>query len=933
MTERPRPTGTIAFLFTDIEGSTRSWQAHGALMGAAVARHDELLRAAIETHDGHVFKTVGDAFCAVFETTAQALAAAVEAQRALAGESWVGIEAIRARMAIHVGVAEERESDYFGPAVNRVARLLSAGYGGQVLLSLPASELAHESLPPGIALRDLGEHRLKDLDRAEHVFQLIVPELPNEFAPLKTVDARPNNLPLELTPFIGRTVEIEKVKTLLLKPEVRLLTLTGPGGIGKSRLALQAVADLIDEFHDGAFFIPLAPITDPDLVVQAIAEGLSIREIAGQLLINAVRDHLRPLNLVLLLDNFEQVLDAAKLLPPLLRECPKLKIVVTSRSVLRVTGEHEIAVPTLALPFAGRNGAMTADTAMSSDAVRLFVSRARSVKADFDATDENARAIVEICQRLDGLPLAIELAAARIRMLTPQAMLPRLLSRLKLLTGGGRDLPERQQTLRGAIAWSFDLLPSEQQTLLARMSVFSRGATFESAEAVCSGVELMDVAGAPELGDLELPEVDIFDGIESLVGHSLLRQDEDGDAVRYAMLETIREFGLEKLESLGESEPVRNRHALHFMSIAEQASEDLNGAKQTDALRQIDAEIDNLRNALGWSNERGLTELALRLGRSLDGYWRSRGLLSEGRNWLERVLALGDAGDGTLRAKVLNNLGNLANDLGDYRLAQSSYEESLAVWRARNDRRAVAVVLSNLGQVAATLGDYDSARELQAESLAIEQELGDKHGISFSLHNLGVVAHHGGDLDAARRYHEEALAIRKSIGDSGATAYSTCALAHVIHDQGDDEKAGSLFRDGIDHFRRSGDRVGLAFALSGFAESSGDDLSAGEHFVEALTLYQEIGPQQSASCLEEVAALAADRGHTERAIRLIAAAAAVRDQIGEPTPPVLRSERQAVVDRLRADVGDESFAALWNEGSLLDASAAIKEAIAEASQH
>ena len=623
----PRPTGTVTFLFTDIEGSTTRWEHQRQAMQAALARHDTILREAIEAHGGHVFKTVGDAFYAVFSTAPDAVDAALQAQALLQRESWDEmLGPLRVRMAVHTGAAEERDGDYFGPPLNRVARLLSAGHGGQILLSTVSQELVRDQLPAGAELLDLHEHRLKDLIRPEHVYQLMAAGLPHDFPPLKTLDHLPNNLPLQRAPFIGRERELEALKVLLQRPDVGLLTLLGVGGTGKTRLALQVAADLLDSFPDGAWFVNLAPITDPALVVPTIAATLSVTESGSQPLVETLKHYLRDKQLLLVLDNVEQVIAAADDLARLLGVAAKVKVLATSRVALRLYNEQEFPVPALALPDLKRLPPI--ERLSQYEAVRLFIQRAQAVKPDFQITRANAPAVAEICVQLDGLPLAIELAAARTKLLTPQAMLQRLSNRLSLLTGGARDLPARQQTLRAAIDWSYSLLDPAEQTLFAQLAVFVGGCALGAVEAVCNAE-----------GELQ---IDPFDGLASLLDKSLLRQEEGTqDESRFVMLETIREYAHERLEATHNAEGLRQRHAQYFLELAKTAAPEVQGPQSAEWLERLECEHGNLRAALRWTLERSEAERALEFSGALGHFWLLRGHIDEGRRWVEAALVKG----------------------------------------------------------------------------------------------------------------------------------------------------------------------------------------------------------------------------------------------------------------------------------------------------
>lgn len=869
---RALPSGTVTFLFTDIEGSTRLWEERPQAMWGALARHDAILGMAIQAHGGHAFKTVGDAFYAAFALPTDALEAALAMQRTLRDEAWPETGPLRVRAALHTGAAEHRDNDYFGQPLNRVARLLAAGHGGQVLLSLSTAELVRDALPPGTLLRDLGERRLKDLQRPERVFQLIAPPLPADFPPLRTLDSRINNLPTQATPLLGREEEARSAGDLLARPDVRLVTLTGPGGTGKTRLGLQVAADVLHDFADGVFFVALAAVRETALALPTTAKVLGVREVAGRPIFETLSEHLRTRQLLLVLDNFEQVVEAALEVSELIAACPRLKVLVSSRVPLRVYGERELAVPPLPLP--DPRHASSAERLSQYAAVRLFVERAQAVKADFALDDANAPAVAEICARLDGLPLAIELAAARIRLLTPQAMIARLEHRLAFLTGGARDLPARQQTLRGAMAWSYELLEEGERRLFWQLGVFAGGWTIEAAEAIAG------------------EEVEVLGGLESLVAKSLARQDADMEGEpRFQMLETIREYALEQLGQSGEADEVRRRHATYFLALAEQAEPELRGAQQAAWLDRCDREHDNLRAALRWSLESGHAELGLRLGGALRLWWFTRGYLSEGRRRLTELLAVPAAAATPARAKALHTLGMLESAQGDRDAAPRHYEESLAIRREQGDRFGSAVVLENLGELHEGKGDLAAARPLYEQSLALVREVGDGLGIAWVLCSLGRVASLQRDWTAARSLLDEAHARLRAANDPRGVMSVLHALANVAHEQATYAEARTLLG-------------------------------------QALAIAQELGsPTGVSDTLEGFAAVAVAEGRLERAVRLSAAGAALRDAIQAQPSPAERDRAERRLEPARRALDESTATRAWAEGTAMGLDQAVAYAL------
>jgi predicted ATPase/class 3 adenylate cyclase/Flp pilus assembly protein TadD len=862
------PTGTVTFLFTDIEGSTKLWERDPEAMRVALAQHDSVLRAAIEAHNGHVFKTVGDAFCAAFATAADALNAALDAHLTLAMRDWSGIEPIRVRMGLHTGVAEERDNDYFGQTLNRVARLQGIGHGQQTLLSQATYELVHGCLPPETALIDLGHHRLKDLAAPERVWQVIHPQLPAEFPALRSLNLLSTNLPQQLTSFIGREKELAEIKDLLGK--TRLLTLTGSGGTGKTRLSLQASADVLEQYPDGVWIVELAPLADPTLIPQAVAEVLNLRESPGDTITKTLLRFLKARAMLLVLDNCEHLLEAsARLIDSILKSCPQIRVLVSSREALGIAGEIAYRLPSLSVP--NPREPQTPQNLVRHEAVRLFIERATAANPAFALTSQNAQALASVCYRLDGIPLAIELAASRVRAMPLDQIESRLDSRFRLLTGGSRTALPRQQTLRALIDWSYDLLNDSEKAVLCRLSVFAGGWTLEGAEAVCVGEGIEDW--------------EVLDLLTSLVDKSLVNYEDWEPSGRYRMLETVRQYARDRLMERGESIAVRQRHQDYFLAWAEAATLKLTGADQAEWLHRLEIEHENLRAGLDWSlSEMGDVQ-SLRFCKAVQRFWWMRGHLTEGREWSERALSQPALPDWNLeRANVLNGTGVIAWMQGDFASARAYHEQSLALYRQIGDSKGTGDALNGLGIVLCAQGDYTSALTCYQESLAIKRELGDR-SITDTLGNLGVVAFARSDYGSARAYYEESLALQRQREDRRGIALSLNGLGVVADEQGEYDSARAYHEESLAIRRELGDRRGIAWSLNNLgagADARGDYVAARNYHEESLAIRREIGDQSGITwSLHGLAVVAYEMGDFDAALTYNTESMALRKEIGD----------------------------------------------------
>ena len=961
-TDPPRDTLTLlaAAIVQPRTGPARSTDA----MRRAAERVHALVTQLGERGGGTDWRSHGSGRFLAFRTARDALAAALELRLALDAEDWRALglsEPLEIGMALHTGGVEGGSGpDHASPVAHRLESLLAIAHGGQVLLSGVTERLVTDGLPEDIQLRDLGQHRLKDLMAPERVFQLMHPALSADFPPLASLERRANNLPIQLTSLIGRAEELERVAAMLTQEGDRLVTLTGPGGTGKTRLGVQVAAEVAGHFDDGVWFVSLAALMSPELVIPTIAEALGLRTTGSASIGDLLAEHLRERHTLLVLDNFEHLTDAATDVAGLL-EAHGVSLLVTSRSPLRLRGEREVPIPPMQLPR--RTPPPTTEQLSQYSAVQLFIERARAVRPSFTVTKENAPAVAEICYRLDGLPLAIELAAARIKLLSPEALLSRLEQRLPLLTGGARDLPKRQQTLRQTIQWSYDLLSPDEARVFRLLSVFAGGFTLELVESVWSRLATDEDAAANIAGSP-------LEQVAALVDESLVRQRElDDGETRFDLLLTIREFAGEMLDRVGEGHAVRRAHAAVLAELTVAALPELNGPNQAMWYRRLDLEHDNVRAALMWTIESGDAALATELAALLWKFWWVRGHQVEGGRWLQRVLAV-PGSEGTIsHARCLLGAAWLAESGGDYDTCAPLYEQALAAAREIGDSPLLGETLNAIGTFRRDLGDYETAKQLHREALGLFEAPGQERDLARTLYNIGAIHYFLGELEESDVYVTRSLAILRTLGDDRSVGVAVGLLGAIAAGRLDYERARQFHQESVDAARRLGDPIVTAVGLSNLGEVSmhlGDLDHAMAQQREALELAEQIGSRRHAALvhlqigliyqlegdvgaavreltdgiavlwelralsyltgpLEKLAELVTACGDPIQAARFLGAATALRTSLGEQAPPMIEQERAQAIEVTRAAASDEAFAAAFAEGEAAPLEAIIGE--------
>lgn len=891
------PQGLVTFLFTDIEGSTTRWEQYPERMRVAVARHDALLSEIMGIHHGYVFKTVGDAFYVAFASARKALSAALAAQQALLAEPWSEeLCPFQVRMALHSGEAEWRDHDYFGPPLNRVARILSTGHGGQILMSQATLTLVHDHLPEGATYQDLGKHRLKDLPHPVPIFQLTSEGLPVRFPPLKSLNLHHHNLPAQALPCVGREQDLATLHTILLRSDVRLISVTGPGGIGKTRLALHLAHSVLDHFSGGIWWVELADLHNTEALLPAVFQAIDPSEMTHQLTLEQLKDRLRGETL-LILDSAEQVNDVRSFISMVLNLCPQLKMLVASRSALHMRQEYEHPLEPLAVPETRQK--LPPEALLHFGAVALFVQQAQIAQAHFSLNRSNASIVVQICKRLDGFPLAIELAAAHLKILSVQQLLKRLSSQMPLLTQN-----KTNQMLHRVIEWSYNLLNAQEKEVLNQLVIFRGTFIFDAVETI----------------GLLAEDIDLFDSLKSLINKSLVRQLAGvNDDLRFRLPYIIREYLTRRREEVSMG-ALQQRHACYYLAKVEEIAPLLTGFEQKGALAFLEEEKENIQTALAWYIEQGELTPGFRIAEAFWRFWWMNGHIQEGRKWLDTLLAAKQVEEVplALRSRCFVIASRLASSQNEYEQAATLAEQALKLSLLSGEKEAMSAAYTTQAEVAFHKGAYEQAVLALEQSLAIQRKLGNLRNTASLLNNLGNVALHQGNLARAASLGEESLGLFRQVKDQWATASTLTSLGEVERRRGNHTRAKILYEEALKLCRALGYTEGMALALvslGDIARSQENHPQASVWYKESLALFRETQNRVGITvCLQGLAEIAYTQEKLALATRLFAQAEVTAYAMETSVLQYEKDIHRTTLDQLRASLGYDSFEGFWTTG-------------------